>query len=348
MLISHDQLRKFTADICEAAGATEADARQVADHLVEANLKGHDSHGVGMLPAYVRNARLGHLQPRAHARTHSEQGSILVVDGQFGFGQVVGPEAMDAGIAKARETGLAVVALRNAHHLGRIGSHAEHVAQAGLISMHYVNVVGHEPLVSPFGGVETRLGTNPFCCAIPVKDSHPIVLDMATSAIAAGKIRVARNSGKLVPEGCLIDHEGNETRDPAVLSATPKGSQTHFGKHKGFGLAFICEVLAGSLAGGWSAQPGHPREGTIVNHMLSFILDPQQIADADQYQQELRALIDYMHSTPTASGVDSVLIPGEPELQTRAERMAQGIEIDTTSWNQICEAAASLNVSAPG
>jgi uncharacterized oxidoreductase len=209
--------------------------------------------------------------------------------------------------------------------------------------MHYVNVVGHDPQVAPFGGTRPRLSTNPFCCAIPIEGRDPIVLDMATSAIAAGKVRVARNSGLQVPEGSLIDHEGNPTTDPNVILQDPPGAQIHFGKHKGFGLAFVCELLAGALTGAWSIQPGNERKGTVVNHMLTFILNPEVVGDKQKFTAEAIAMIDYMKSTPTARGVDSVLIPGEPERIAQKDRMANGISIDETSWEGILKAGEAVD-----
>jgi uncharacterized oxidoreductase len=345
LIVDHKKLGHVVSAICVAAGANKSEASAVAKHLVEANLKGHDSHGVGMLPVYIHNIKQGNCLPNQHAELVSSEGAILTVDGKLGFGQVVGPEAMDMGLKVARDQGIAVVALKNAHHLGRIGTHAEHVVREGYISMHYVNVVGHDPQVAPFGGTVPRLSTNPFCCAIPVKDNDPIILDMATSAIAAGKVRVARNSGLQVPEGCLIDHEGNETTDPNVTLQDPPGAQIHFGKHKGFGLALICEVLAGALTGAWSIQPGNERVGTVVNHMLTFILDPDVIGDRDKFTAETLALVEYIKSTPTARGVDSVLVPGEPERIAKTDRSANGIQIDATSWEGILKTAETAGVT---
>lgn len=339
LLVRHQPLTEFVTEIFTAAGANNAEATHVAEHLVEANLKGHDSHGVGMVPAYVRNIKVGHLKPNQHAEKTGEHGAAITVDGKFGFGQVVGPEAMAMGIAHARQNGVAVVALKNAHHLGRIGGHAEIVAAQGFISMHYVNVVGHPPQVAPFGGIDKRLSTNPYCCAIPVAGGDPVVLDMATSAIAAGKVRVARNSGKQVPEGCLIDESGDETTDPNKSFA-----QLHFGKHKGFGLALVCEILAGALTGAWSIQPGNPREGTIVNHMLTFILDPSVVGDRTAFEAEISALIGYIKDTRPARGVEAVLIPGEPERIAKAMRSRDGIDIDDTTWAQILAAAATVDI----
>jgi uncharacterized oxidoreductase len=345
MIVNHEKLIHLVTSICMAADANEAEASAVAQHLVEANLKGHDSHGIGMLPIYIRNIKMKFCLPNQHAELESTSGPAIIVDGKLGFGQVVGPEAMEMGIEVAREQGLAVVALKNAHHLGRIGGHAEHVVKQGFISMHYVNVVGHNPQVAPFGGTRPRLSTNPFCCAIPVEGRDPVVLDMATSAIAAGKVRVARNSGLQVPEGSLIDHEGNATTDPNVILQDPPGSQIHFGKHKGFGLAFVCELLAGALTGAWSIQPGNERKGTVVNHMLTFILDPEVVGDRKKFTAEAIAMIDYMKSTPTAGGVESVLIPGEPERIAQIDRITNGIPIDETSWEGILKAGEAVNIS---
>ncbi|HIG39633.1 MAG: malate/lactate/ureidoglycolate dehydrogenase [bacterium] len=345
MIVNHAKLTQFVKVVCIAAGSPEAEATAVATHLVEANLKGHDSHGVGMLPIYIRNIKMGFCIPHQHAEIESENGPCIIVDGKLGFGQVVGPEAMDMGLKVAREHGVAVVALKNAHHLGRIGTHAEHVVKEGFISMHYANVVGHDPQVAPFGGTRPRLGTNPFCCAIPVEGGNPVILDMATSAIAAGKVRVARNSGLQVPEGCLIDHEGNETTDPNVVVQDPPGAQTHFGKHKGFGLAFICELLAGALTGAWSVQPGNERQGTVVNHMLTFILNPEVVGDKEKFTSETLALIDWVKSSPAAKEIDSVLIPGEPERIAKADRETNGISIDEVSWEGLLATAEAVEIS---
>lgn len=339
-----ERLTNLARDLLVRGGAPAAESQVVADHLVEANLKGHDSHGVGMLPHYVRNIEKGFCEPGNHASL-KEQGATLVVDGQFGFGQVVGPEAMQFGIEAAKEHGVAVIGLKNAHHLGRIGHHAEVVARAGLISMHYVNVVGHPPQVAPFGGREKRLSTNPFCCAIPVEGSPPVILDMATSAIAAGKVRVARNAGLQVPDDCLIDADGNPTTDPNIVLVDPPGAQVHFGKHKGFGLAVICEILAGALIGNWTMEPGNPRHGTTVNHMLTVILTPERLANTAGFAQETRRLIRYLKDTPTAPGAMEVLIPGEPERQSEQARRQQGIPIDDGTFQGLMELAEHVGVA---
>ena len=239
MLIDARKLERFVTAIFVAGGAVVEDAEQVAHHLVEANLKGHDSHGVGMVPAYVGNLRAGHLKVTAHVKLIRDRGAVMLFDGGFGFGQVVGSEAMAQAIVRAKDTGIVCAGVRNCHHLGRIGSYGEQCGEAGMVSVHFVNVVGHPPLVTPFGGRDRRMTTNPFCCVIPRPDDTPIVLDMATSAVAMGKVRVAHLKGERVPDGALVDHEGAPTTDPAVMYSEPFGALGPFGAHKGYGLAVM-------------------------------------------------------------------------------------------------------------
>jgi uncharacterized oxidoreductase len=345
MLIQADELREFASRVFTSAGATAEAASEVAAHLIEANLKGHDSHGVGMIPAYIRNIAAGHLDPRGEIDVVRDAGAVLLIDGCRGFGQVVGRQATDRAIERARQTGVVCMGLRNAHHLGRIGSYGERCGRAGFVSVHFVNVVGHEPQVSPWGGRERRMTTNPFCCVVPRDDDESIVLDMATSAIALGKVRVAYLKGEPIEAGALLDSEGTPTTDPAVMYKAPFGSLGPFGKHKGYGLALMCELLGGALAGEWTAQPEQPRPGTIINHMLTFVFDPAAFGGRDAFQREVAAMVDYVHSTTPASGFDRVRVPGEPEREANAERSRAGIEIDTKAWSGIVEAARSAGIA---
>ena len=345
MLIDKSELTSFVSGIFTAAGASDAFADKVAHHLVAANLKGHDSHGVGMVPAYVGNIRNGHLDVAAEAKVVKDNTAVMLVDGQFGFGQVVGSQATAMAIERAKETGIVCMGVRNCHHLGRIGSYGEQCAEAGMVSVHFVNVVGHGPLVSPFAGRERRMSTNPFCCVVPRNDGPPIILDMATSAIAQGKVRVAYMKGVEVPDGALIDGAGLATNDPKVMFEEPFGSLGPFGAHKGYGLAVMCELLGGGLAGEWTAQPGNDRENTIVNNMLMMVLDPSAFGGVESFQQEVTAMVEYLHSTTPAEGVDQVRVPGDPERESVATRSAEGIPIDENSWAGILKAAEVAGVS---
>src|SRR3954469_24737235 len=248
------QLREIVASVLARAGSSPQESRTVADNLVLANLSGHDSHGVGMLPRYVDAVLEGGLTPNTGIAIKLDAGSLLALDGQRGFGQVVGEQAMTLGMTRAQETGSCVLALANAHHLGRIGHFAEMAVERGLVSIHFVNVQSR-PVVAPWGGGDGRYGTNPFTVGIPIPGQDPFILDFATSRVAQGKMRVAHNEGRRVDPGYLIDEQGNPTTDPGVVvvpqtksadapgGAGLFGALMPFGEHKGYGLAVACELL---------------------------------------------------------------------------------------------------------
>jgi hydroxycarboxylate dehydrogenase B len=206
MRVTADRLRRLTSTILKSGGSDTAEADLVAEHLVQANLAGHDSHGVGMMPTYVRHLQTGLVVPNTRAKLMKDDGALLMFDGARGYGRCVAGEAMAAAIARCRQTGVVAMTLANAHHIGRVGAYGEQASTAGLVSLHFVNVADHRGLVAPFRGSDGRFSTNPVCIALPGTDRQPpLLLDMATSAIAMGKVRVARNVGKLLPDGLLID-----------------------------------------------------------------------------------------------------------------------------------------------
>lgn len=341
-----NQLTDLIRAIFATAGSNNEEAAAIAENLVMANLSGHDSHGIGMVPRYVDDTIRKAVNANHHAVVTSENGPVVQIDGQMGYGLVIGAEAMEIGIAKAQESGVAIVGLTNSYHLGRIGAWGEQCADAGLVSIHYVNTTGHPPLVAPFGGAEGRYSTNPYCAAIPATEKNPqIVLDMATSKIAMGKVRVAYNKGVAVGEDTLITPEGVASTDPGVMFADPRGAILSFGDHKGYGLAFLCEVLAGALNNGPSCLPVHQARNTIINNMLSIILDPAALGDASTFKSELDAITEYVKSANPAQGVDEVMVPGDPERKSRIERGANGIPIDDTTWQEILNAAKAVGLN---
>ncbi|MEM5436314.1 malate/lactate/ureidoglycolate dehydrogenase [Paraburkholderia diazotrophica] len=346
--IPADQLHAYVRAIWEQAGSAPREAQLVADHLVAANLTGHDSHGVGMIPRYVDSLRDRELKLNGHASVVKDVGAVLTIDGGNAFGQVVAHEAMEFGIERATKLGVCAVALRNAHHIGRIGHWAEQCAKAGFVSFHFVNVAG-DPLVAPFGGADRRIGTNPFCAAFPRAGKAPLVLDFATSAVAYGKTRVAYNQGKEVPPGSLIDHEGKPTVDPAVMMQAPFGALMpvggQAGGHKGFGLAAMCEIFGGALSGGYTTHDNTLQQtNAIINCMLSVIVDPHAF-DAPNAEAEADAFIEWVKASPLAAGTERIYAPGEPERATRAEREANGIPVDPETWRQIRDAALAAGLS---
>ena len=346
MRISEQNLHTILSSIIAACGSSAEETRIVADHLIRANLTGHDSHGAGMVPTYVNSIKAGLLKPNTSASLASDSGAIMVFDGERGFGQRVAREAMDQAIARCRETGLVLMALRNAHHIGRVGSYGEQSIAAGMISLHFVNVTDHPPLVTAYNGAKARLLTNPICFAMPATADHPAaLLDMATSKIALGKARVALYSGQPVNEGCLLDAEGHPTTDPRVLLSEPRGAITPFGDYKGFGIAFFCEMLAGVLTGGGTIQPANKAHGSIINNMLTFIIDPAKLVDIEWMKQEIDALTDYVLDSPIVDDAKGpVMIAGTPERQALAQRQQEGIPIDENSWQALQETARAVGL----
>jgi uncharacterized oxidoreductase len=345
MRIDAADLHSFVCAIWEKSGSDPREARLVADHLVLANLSGHDSHGVGMIPRYVRSLKEGELKLNGHAEIVRDAGAVLTIDGGCGFGQVVAHEAMVHGIARAKSLGICAVGLRNAHHIGRIGHWAEQCAQQGLVSFHFVNVAG-DPLVAPFGGIDARFGTNPFCAAFPRTGKAPLVLDFATSRIAFGKTRVAYNKGLRVPTESLIDHRGKPTTDPKVMHEEPRGSLLAFGGHKGYGLAAMCEIFAGALSGGFTTRSSTlVKTSAIINCMLSVIVNPEAL-DAPNADAEAEAFVEWVKASPLDDVSEKVYVPGEPEQGLRAERGANGIPIDHITWQQIVDAAQTAGMPA--
>ena len=330
------------------AGSEPPEATAIAENLVMANLMGHDSHGVQLILRYVTTALGKRLVVNGHAEVVSDNGVFVLVDGGMAYGQVAGREAMEHGIAKARDGGAAIVGLRNVHHLGRIGAWGEQCATAGFISIHYVNAAGHPPLVAPFGGSDARFGTNPYCTAFPATKGPPIVLDMATSHVAMGKVVVAHNKGERAPAESLIDAHGNPSDDPGVMFTDPPGALRPMGLHKGYGLALICELMAGAfITGAGAAKPELFGLDTIRNNMLSVLIEPSGLGQGAGFAAEIDDFTAWIKASPLAPDADQVMVPGDPERKSRAQRERDGIPLDDETWRQVIEAGVMVGM-APG
>lgn len=339
IVYSPDQLRAFVVRVCAGLGSSGYEANLVADQLVGANLTGHDSHGVGVMLAYVASARAGRLNLNGHATVAVDRGAVLIVEGNRAFGQVTGYEATKLAIERARETGVALMGLRNSFHLGRIGHWGEQCARAQMVSIHFVNVAGHEPLVAPYGGGQARFGTNPVCIAIPSGGDKPAaLLDMATSVIALGKARVARNQAVPVPDGTVLDGNGQITTSPEPMFTQPReGALVALGDHKGSGLAIMAELLGAALIGGETITPHHQRDDSILNSMLSIVIDPS-VTDGSLVD-ETQAFLAYVKQSRNRGGFDQILAPGEPEEIARQAR-ANAIPVDAGTIADLRQAAA--------
>ena len=350
MLIPADALRSFAHDIILAAGSAKPEATEVARHLVESNLKGHDSHGVGMIPTYVKNVKAGLLRANREIELIREFGSLAAFDGGAGYGQVIARAAVAWAMEKAKDTGLGVFALRNTHHVGRVGTYGEQAAADGLVSIFFVNVLIVPGRVAPFGGMAGRFGTDPICITFPGTDKvAPFVLDFATSRVAAGKVRVALNERKEMPIGCIIDAEGRDSTNPATFfgrsPADGGGALLPFGEHKGSGLALACELLAGVLAGAGAMHEGVPNRG-VQNGMFAIVIDPAKITDLAWLKSEMETHLAWVKSAPPRPGTDAVLTAGEPERISMARRLAHGIPVDDNTWRELGEAAETAGVPA--
>src|SRR5258708_11969620 len=275
-------LEAFVADIFASAGCSKEEGGRIGRYLVSANLSGHDSHGVVRVPRYASQKKAGTGLPDVKVEVVVDTPVIAVVDGKYGFGQTRTPQAVRIGIDKCKANGLSAVTLRNAGHVGRVGDWAEMAAAEGLVSVHFVNASG-SVLVAPYGGVDRRFSTAPYCVGIPRPGEDPLVLDFATSIVAEGKVLVASQGGKKVPQGALIGADGKPSNDPHLLYGdyTPTrprdykqgpGAIQAFGDHKGSGLAFICETLGGSFSGNGATDP---KRGGFPNRIRSFYVDPK-------------------------------------------------------------------------
>ena len=337
-------MRKAIELIIEATGSSGREPRQVADNLVLANLKGHDSHGVGMVPRYIDSFLEGGLKVNQQVLTKIDAGPLLGLDGQAGFGQSIGEAAMDLAIDRALAHGVCVMGLGHAHHLGRIGHWAEQAVAKNLISIHFVNVLSR-PAVAPWGGAAGRFGTNPCCIGIPMRSEAPVILDYATSMVAQGKMRVAHNKGEKVAAGLLIDQHGHPTRDPAVVVIEPLGALLTFGEHKGWGMALVCELLGGALSGGGTWHQTYQGENKVYNGMLSILIDPHRLDQDDHFFRESEAFMTWLRTVPVAPGFDKVRVAGEPEREAMAKRESEGFPVDHNTWRDILMAAEKLHVA---
>lgn len=344
-----EALRSLIRDMVTKAGWSEPEAQETADHLVLANLSGHDSHGVGMIPLYFQSLADGNLKPESKGAARVESAPFLIVDGNIALGQPNARNAVDRAAAMASQNGVAIVNLLDSHHIGRIGHYAEVAAAAGLISFFWVNVAGRPPIVAPFAAREARFGTNPHAIGIPVPGGEPLILDFATSRMAHGKARVALNKGEQVPPGYIIDGEGRPTTDPAHVFASPDhplGALLPFGDHKGAGLSLIAELLSAGLMGAARIDQ-KPQKSWIINSLFGVLIDPARLEpDADLRRSRIDSYLAFVRAARPQDPANPVLAPGDKERRVRIERGAAGIPLDDETWSQIKAAAARHGIDA--
>jgi uncharacterized oxidoreductase len=340
-------LRSFARELFQAGGVPADEAALVAASLVDANLCGHDSHGILRVVQYLQAIGNGLLKPGTPLSIVKETPAVLVADGNWGLGQVQAHRLLARLVPMARQVGIAAGTLRQCGHVGRLGEYAEAATAAGMAFLATVNNHGFGERVAPPGGIVGRLGTNPLCLAAPT-DAEPILLDIGTSVCAEGKVRVAFNKGEQVPEGWLLDSRGQPTTDPGVLYRDPLGTILPLGgsqAYKGFGLALLLDAFAGGLSGAPCSRPGiKPRSANAVFFLL---LDAAHFAGIEHFREEVSTLARNVRACPRAEGVPFIQLPGDPERRERARRQAEGIRLDEGSWGQLAALARRHGVAAP-
>ena len=309
-----ERLRKLCRDILAVQGVNADDASLVGDVLIEADLRGHGSHGVVRVPQWVKGLKAGAINARCAPKVMRETPATALIDGDLGLGPVVAMAALECAAGKAREAGIGMVSVRRASHIGMLQYYTRHLAAQGLIGMAMTNT---ESGVAPFGGIDPVLGTNPVSCAVPAPGA-PIVLDMSTSVVARGKIVLARQRGEAIPEGWAIDTEGNPTTDPEAALA---GALLPAGGAKGSGLAIIIDALTGALAG---AEVARSVKGTLVMDQegskgdFFLAIDPGAVGERDAFLALTGKLGDDVRASRQAPGADTVGLPGEPGASRRS------------------------------
>ncbi|BDC48138.1 malate dehydrogenase [Bryobacterales bacterium F-183] len=331
VLIAADELREFAADLLRRADLPAPDAMLTADSLVAANLRGVDSHGVQLIPPYVHQIRAGNIRPGVRGKVVSIDGSCIVYDGEFGVGQVTARECCEHAIRTAKHHGMASVAAREANHFGAAAYWAQMMSKEGMMGMVFCNATA---LVAPWQGREARFGTNPICVSLPGPNQW--LLDMATTTVAMNRIYKAEASGEpTIPEGWALDAQGQPT---TVTAEAVKGSPMPLGGYKGSGLAFLIEILCAVLSGGAiSTQVGGLRvtERPIRTSHFFLAMDVARFMPIPEFTARMDMLVSMVKSSAPAVGYEEVLVAGEPEWRTEAERRENGIPIAKSIWESL-------------
>lgn len=342
-------LTAFTQSLFVAAGVPADDAGVVARSLVDANLCGHDSHGVMRAPQYVEFLRTGKYKAGVQLTVLNETPAMVAADANWGLGQVQAHRLLGQLVGKAKQLGVAAGTLRQCGHIGRLGEYAEAAAREKMAFFGTVNSHGAGRRVAPPGGAEGRIGTNPLCMGAPTT-GEPVVLDFGTSAVAEGKVRAHFQKKAPVPDGWLLDAAGKPTTDPSVLYNEPRGTILPFGgpqMYKGFGLGLLLDLFCGGLTGGRcsAAEFPIPAHGNAV---VFVVFNPALFGGVDHFLNEADCLTKYVRECPRAANVSAITLPGDPERLAKQKRLAEGIPIPDGTWELIAKAAADVKVPLPG
>lgn len=338
------ELETVTCEIFRAAGAPEEEARITAHIIVDSDLTGHESHGVATVPRYVEGIKRGSIVPGAEFELVRDEPSFALIDGHWNLGHFVAYRATKLAIEKAKRSVIAAVGGKNVHHIGRVGTYPEMIAAAGLGGIVCANSGGPSHGVAPYGGTKGRTGTNPISIGFPSNFEGAVVLDMATSFHANGKIRAYERSGTPFPDGWLMDAEGNPTTDSNVYRQG--GSVRTFGGpvgYKGYGLSFVVEILAGMLSRNGYSRDTNER---VSNGHFIIAIDCESFVPMQTLKDEISEMTGWIKSSPPAEGFDEVLYPGELESRSRKERLANGVPLDGTTFEELVQLSGEYGIAA--
>ena len=331
-----EKLTEICLSVFQKLNIPTAEAEIVTKSMVDANRVGHDSHGVIHLPKYVRELEDGLIQPDAPTETLHESASIAVLDGNWGFGPVIATRAVELAIQKAKQTDISSVAVSRCNEIGRLGGYACLAADAEMIGLLMTNDHGGGTCVAPHGGVEGRLSTNPIACAVPIEGQDPILLDMSTSVVASGKLRVKQHRNEALPHGWLINAQGESATNADDFYDVPPAALLPFGgtvsEHKGYGLSVIVDILSGALTGAGCSKGEDARVG---NGLFVLVVNVASFRGFPGFSAEIERFIRYLKSAKRAAGVDTIRVPGERGWAEQRKREQEGIPIDPETWAQI-------------
>jgi len=335
--IPADDLRRVARTMLEAVGTPAAAAVVVGDALVAANLVGHDSHGVIRLSGYLDAVGTGQVDPTVVPIPLGRDRATARVDGGWGWGQPAMLMATAAATELATEFGLGAAVVQRCYHIGRVAPYVEQIARAGLVGIALANA---GPAVAPYGGRQRLMGTNPIAWAVPrAEGREPLSFDIATAAVAEGKVRVARAKGETIRPGILVDVDGNPSEDPNDFYSG--GALLPFGGHKGYGFSLLAQVLGRGLAG---LDPAHLISQRGINGPLVLALDPTAFVPHAVFVAAVEGQCAEVSASPPAAGFDAVLLPGEPEIALREQRLADGVPVAEQTWQEILARCDELGV----
>jgi uncharacterized oxidoreductase len=342
--VQADRLTTIARALLRAAGATPEEADAVATGCINANLAGHDSHGIIAVPTYIERIKAGHIVPGAKWTIVRESPATTVIDGNWGFGFHVNARAMQLTIDKAKQTDVAAVTVLRQSHVGRLAAYPLMAIKEDMIGIATADSGRSTKVVAPFGGREARLGTNPIAIAVPSDLDGPFCLDMATSAVAAGKVALAAARGEQIPKGWIVDDSGKQSTDPTRLrrggALLPLGGTEGY---KGSGLAAMVEVLCGLLTGlGFGVEPsGRHNDGCFM-----AVFRVEAFRPLKDFKREVAEFAAYLKATPPSEGSPGVFYPGEVEYLRERQRRQSGIDVENATWDKLRALAGSFGVAA--